>query len=124
MNLDIDYSKIKDYEEYKLFFLVDECNVYIFTCNETMKLKDLNDEERQEMLDNSIKVRKIRIESSNVTKERYGFEVVDELGKLTEKYMEWFHKWNEWRFDFSDDEWNEIHEKLVNNEDIKEYLPE
>jgi hypothetical protein len=122
MNLDIDYSKIKDYPEYKLFFLSDECNIQLFTHNEAMKLRDLNDEERKIMLDNSIKIRKIRLEVSKILKERFNFEILDEKGNFTKKYNEWFDKWNDWRFSFSDEKWLEIDEKLKNNESIEDYL--
>lgn len=122
MNLDINYSKINNYPEYKLFFLLDECNVYLFKCNEVMKMKDLNDKERKIMLDNSIKVRKIRLEISKVLKEKFNFEILDEKGNFTEKYMEWFNKWNDWRFSFSNEEWLKIDEKLKKNEELEEYL--
>lgn len=115
-------AQIKDFPEYKLFFLAEECNLYLDISTEILK-GDLNKDESKVFFDNSLKVRRIRIALSDTLKKRYGFEILDDVGKITEEFGEWYNKWNSWRFSFTDTEWESVNNLIVDGKDIKEYLP-
>jgi hypothetical protein len=117
-------EQIKDYQEYKLFFLSEECNSYINVSTELLQDSDMNDEEKNTFFNNSLKVRRIRIALSDTLEKRFGFPVLDDVGKVTDGYLEWFKKWNDWRFSFEDEEWLTIETKIIKGDDIKEYLPD
>lgn len=122
MNFNHNLEKIKEYPEYKLFFLIDECNGYINILTEILKDDNLGKKERNKLLESGVKVRDIRKNVSDEIKNRFGFNCVDENNNPTKEYLNWWHKWNDWRQSFSDEEWEEIFKKLEKNEDIKKYL--
>lgn len=116
-------EQIENYPEYKLFFLIDECNYYITVLNESVRSnKELSNEEKDVMLENVAKVRNIRKSTCDVIKKNLGFECY-EKNTPTDKYIDWWNDWNDWRMSFSEKEWDKIEEKIISDEDIKEYLP-
>lgn len=116
-------DKIKDYEEYKLFFLIDECNYYITILNETIRNnKDLSEKEKNVLYHNISKVRNIRKHTCDKIKEIKNFDCYKDNAP-TDEYLDWWNFWNDWRMSFSDEEWDKIEEKIISDEDIKNHLP-
>lgn len=124
MNFKQDLKKIPTYPEYKLFFLIDECNYYVAVGNETLKLnEDMNDDERNIFLESIVKVRNIRKHVTDEIEKRKGFKCYTETMNITDEYLDWYNNWNEWRESLDDEEWTIIEDKLKKGEDIKEYIP-
>lgn len=116
-------EKIKEYEEYELFFLLDECNSNINISNEVLKINDsMNKDEKDIFIENIAKIRNIRKNVINEIEKRFNFKHLDNKSNPTKEYLNWFNSWVEWRNSFSEEQWNEIIEKLKNKESIKKYI--
>jgi len=123
MNFKQDLDKIKDFPEYKLFFLLDECNYYISIGNETLKMnEDMSDDERNVFIESMVKVRNIRKHVTDEITNRKGFKCYTETMAMTEEFINWFYDWHHWREELTEEQWEDVQEKLSKGEDIKEYI--
>jgi hypothetical protein len=85
-------------------------------------MEEFGEEEINKFLENSLKVRNIRVYCSRELKRRFNFEIFTKSGNYTKKYLKWFNKWNDWRKNLKDEDWKKVEEKLKNKEDISEFL--